>query len=78
MARSLGDIPGKYETPRHGSWIGEDRPTKLNVTSFWGGDDGVAIQLSVDNSQGYITLTRERVKALVDMLEEWMAVWHLP
>jgi hypothetical protein len=29
--------------------------------------------LSVDNTQGYITLTRERVEALVDMLEEWMA-----
>ncbi len=71
MATELKTIKGKF----HNEKTNEMETTNMRLTRFWGGDEGVKLDLSLKEQQGrfgftHITLTREELKILVNEIKE--------
>tara|TARA_R100000655_G_scaffold105681_1_gene154128 strand:- start:633 stop:860 length:228 start_codon:yes stop_codon:yes gene_type:complete len=71
MATDLKTIKGKF----HNQKTNEMETTKMTLVSFWGGDEGVKLQLKLKEQKGYcgfthIDLTREELKILVNEIKE--------
>tara|TARA_R110002012_G_scaffold283703_1_gene474217 strand:+ start:245 stop:472 length:228 start_codon:yes stop_codon:yes gene_type:complete len=71
MATELKTIKGKF----HNEKSNEMETTKMTLVRFFGGDEGVKLQLTLKEQKGrfgftHITLTREELKILVNEIKD--------
>lgn len=66
MSTKIADIEGHHESQFTDEYRSD---TYINLTRFYGGDElGVMLQLTIENEDGYIQLTKERAKELARII----------
>jgi len=70
MSTHIDQIQGRREGLCFEKYEPDYVPTYMHLTRFYGGEpNGSMLQLTISNPEGYIQLTKQEVKDLIEILQ---------